>query len=56
MKDAIEKNSIIDIEVVNRPLTAKEKHAFSKFLKLRKEEKAKVKKFGKESTTAQQQT
>jgi hypothetical protein len=55
MKDTIEKNSIIDIEVVNRPLTAKEKQSFSKFLKLRKEKKAKIK-FKKESTTTQQQT
>lgn len=50
MKTTKEKDSI-DIEVVNRPLTTKEKQSFSKFLKTRK--KRKVKKFIKESTTTQ---
>lgn len=47
MKDTKEKDNI-DIEVVNRPLTAKEKQSFSEFLKKRKK---KVSKFTKESTS-----
>jgi hypothetical protein len=46
---AIREKDNIDIEVVNRPLTAKEKHSFSEFLKKRK--KRKVRKYTKESTT-----
>ncbi len=40
----------IDIEVVNRPLTVKEKKSFSEFLKSRK--KRKIRKFKEENTTS----
>jgi len=50
MKDPKEKDSI-DIEFVNRPLTTKEKQAFSEFLKTRKKRKARD--FTKKSTTTQ---
>ena len=54
MKTTKEKEGIdIDIEFVNRPLTRKEKQSFSEFLKLKKELKAKTKKFRKESTAIQ---
>jgi len=50
MKTTKEKEGIdIDIEFVNRSLTRKEKQPFSEFLKLKKELKAKTKKFRKES-------
>jgi hypothetical protein len=50
MKATKEKDNI-DIEVVNRPLTTKEKQSFSEFLKTRK--KSKVKKFITESSASQ---
>ena len=50
---AIKQKDSIDIEVVNRPLTTKEKQSFSEFLKTRKNKKRKVRMFSKESTTLQ---
>jgi hypothetical protein len=52
MKALIEKDSF-DIEVVNRPLTTKEKQLFSEFLKTRKKKNRKARKFTRESTTTQ---
>ncbi len=48
--DIVNKNEIVEIEFVNRPLTSKEKKLFSEFLKLKKKRKTKKKIFGKEST------
>jgi hypothetical protein len=46
-----EEKQIIDIEVVNRPLTTKEKQSFSEFLKARRIRK--IRKFTKGGTTIQ---